>query len=324
MKNCIKIMKKYSIFIICLLALVFSSNAQSRKYISQFSHFQSYYNPGLTGYEGSALRSFVRNQWSGFEGAPETYFMSAELDLAEMGGLEDPALMGKNAVSVNFLHDTYGAFRETELMVGYASRVRISQRHNLRLGAGINYQSIRLDGHALTTEQQNDQTLENYLGTFSDMRIFDFNLGLALTHDNYYLSSSMHNVNRGRISSGDAFMDGKPVTFMAQAGLRKSVGAYQSLIFNAFYRTQEGLPDNIELNLKSLLMDKVWIGAGHRFNYAYNLQFGLLLRKVRIGYLYELPMNKSYLLPGQTHEFTAVFNLFRTNDRKFEREILIW
>ena len=317
-------MKKLGLFLFCILSLAYSSPGQSRKYISQFSHFQSYYNPGLTGYEGSALRSLVRNQWSGFEGAPETYFMSAEIDLAEIGGWDDPVLVGKNAVSVNFLHDTYGAFRETELMVGYASRVRISQTHQLRLGAGINYQSIRLDGHALTTEQQNDHILENYMGSFSDLRIFDFNLGLAFTHHNYYVSYSMHNVNRGRISGGDAFMDGKPVTYFAQAGVRKAVSQYQSLIFNAFYRRQEGLPNNIELNLKTLLMDKVWIGAGHRFNYAYNLQFGVLLPKVRIGYIYELPMNKSFNLPGQTHEFTAVFNLYRTNEKKYDREILIW
>jgi type IX secretion system PorP/SprF family membrane protein len=317
-------MKKFLIFLVCCGSTVFSLQAQSRKYISQFSHFQSYYNPGLTGYEGSTFRGFVRNQWSGLEGAPKTYFLSAELDFAEMNGLDDPGLMGKNALSVNMLHDTYGAFRETELLLSYASRIRLTKAHNLRLGAGLNYQTIRLDGNALTTEQASDPILGQYLGNFSDMKIFDFNLGLALTHEKYYISYAMHNVNGGRISGGDEFMDGKPVIYMVQAGFRESLSPNVALIINSFFRNQKDLPDNLEFNAKALLMNKIWIGAGHRRDYASNLQFGFLMNKVRLGYIYEFPMTKSYLLPGQTHEFTAVFQLFGNNESKADKGILIW
>src|SRR5690606_23460181 len=99
--------------IICFgLLLSVGVLAQTRKNISQFSHFQSYFNPGLTGYEGSTVRGFVRNQWAGFEGAPQTFFFSTEIDFGEIAGELDPALMGKNAISINLLHDTYGAFRD--------------------------------------------------------------------------------------------------------------------------------------------------------------------------------------------------------------------
>lgn len=136
--------------LLLMLASATSVKGQSRKYISQFSFFQSYYNPGLTGYEGSTLRGFVRNQWSGFEGAPKTMFFSGELDFAEMKGDADPALMGKNAIGLNLLFDKYGAFNETGLVVSYASRVRLTEKHNLRLGAGVSYTNVRLDGTAMT------------------------------------------------------------------------------------------------------------------------------------------------------------------------------
>jgi hypothetical protein len=87
-----------------LLLSGLTAQAQTRKNISQFSHFQSYFNPGLTGYEGSTVRGFVRNQWAGFEGAPKTYFFSTEIDFGEIAGEMDPALMGKNAISINLLH----------------------------------------------------------------------------------------------------------------------------------------------------------------------------------------------------------------------------
>ena len=256
--------------------------AQSRKYVSSFNLFQSYYNPGLTGYEGSTVRGFVRNQWSGVEGAPKTYFFSTELDFGELAGEEDPALMGKNAVSVNLLYDTYGAFRETELTLGYASRIRLSETHNLRLGAGLNYQSVRLDGNALTTEEQNDATLGQYVGQFSNMNVIDFNLGIALTHANYYLSYGIRRVNGGKITSGDEFMDAYPASSIFQAGYRSAVSDNLAVIVNGMYSIQKNQDDNIEFNFKALMMDRLWLGLGHRIDYATNAQLGVVTNRLRI------------------------------------------
>jgi type IX secretion system PorP/SprF family membrane protein len=318
-----KHMKKLTIlcFALLLSAGVFG---QSRKYISQFSHFQGYFNPALTGYEGSVVRGFVRNQWGGIEGAPKTYFVSAELDFGELAGEENAALLGKNAVSVNMIQDNIGAFRENELTVNYASRIRLTSSHNLRLGAGVSYQSIRLDGNALTTEQAGDPTISQYFGTFSNTNVLDFNLGIALTHANYYVSYGVHRVNGGSIQSGDEFMNGYPAEQMIQAGYRESISENLAIAVNGFYRSRKDLPDVTELNLKVLMMDRLWLGMGHRFDYATNAQVGFLAGRLRLGYVYEFPMASSYLLPGGIHEFTVALNLFRSYDRRTSDEVLIW
>jgi type IX secretion system PorP/SprF family membrane protein len=318
---------KYQInFVILITLLGFGGNlnAQSRKFVSQFSHFQSYFNPALTGYEGSMVRGFVRNQWGGIEGAPKTYFLSAELDFGELAGEEDPALLGKNALSVNLLQDNFGAFRENELTVNYAARVRLSQSHNLRLGTGVSYQSIRLDGNALTTEEANDPIIGQYIGTFSNVNVIDFNIGLALTHANYYVSYGIHRVNGGNLQGGDEFMDGYPAEHLVQAGFRQSVSDRLAFTSNAFYRSRSNLPDVLEVNLKLLMMDRFWIGLGHRVNYANSAQVGFLTNKLRLGYVYEFPMIGSYLLPGGIHEFTVALNLFRTNERQTRDQVIVW
>ncbi|WP_111670599.1 PorP/SprF family type IX secretion system membrane protein [Algoriphagus litoralis] len=317
---------KYLSLIFSLLLFHTAAYGQTRKNISQFSHFQSYFNPGLTGYEGSTVRGFVRNQWSGFEGAPQTFFFSTEIDFGELAGEIDPALMGKNAASINLLHDTYGAFRDTELMISYASRVRLTENHNLRLGVGVNYQSVRLDGHAMTTEEQNDPTLGQYVGSFSNMQFLDANIGMALTHRNYYFSYAIHRINGGKASSGDDFLEGYPAEQFVQVGFREALTPNFAIITNAFFRSRRDLPNVLELNIKALLMDKVWVGAGHRIDNASSLQLGFLTSKLKMGYLYEFPMGKRYLLPGSTHEFTVTLNLFRSNVRnKFEKDqVLIW
>jgi len=318
-------MKKCICIIVFLTGLGLShAHAQTQKYISSFSHFQSYYNPALTGYQGSTVRGFVRNQWSGIQGAPKTYFISTELDFAELSGQKDPGLTGKNAMSLNLLQQTYGAFWETEVTLGYASRIRLSQHLNLRLGAGINYQAIRLDGNSLTTQEQNDPTLGRYLGQFSTLRVVDFNLGIALTHASYYVSYGVHRVNGGKISSGDKFMDGYPAASIIQAGYRNAISPDVAVIVNGLYRSRKNLTDTFEFNFKALFLDRLWLGMGHRVDDATNAQLGILTKRLRLGYVFEFPMAGSYRLKGNTHEFTAVFNLFADNKRTPSQQVVMW
>ncbi|MEX2512282.1 MAG: PorP/SprF family type IX secretion system membrane protein [Cyclobacteriaceae bacterium] len=304
-------MKKQLFLISILLLSVSMVNAQSRKYISQFSHLHHYYNPGLAAYEGSMIRGFVRNQWLGWEGAPKTYFISAELDFGQLAGETDPGLLGKNAISLSLHRDTNGAFMESELILGYASRVRLSKTTNLRLGIGINYNTVRLDGNSLTTGQALDPTVGRYLGGSANMEILDFNLGMALTHKNYYISYAVHNVNEGRLNKGDVFMDGKSASGIFQGGYRNRITDNVALATNVMWRTQADLPENVEFNFKALLMDRIWIGAGHRIAYANSFQVGFVLGEIRMGYIYEIPMLRSYLLPYSTHEFMLTYSLFQ-------------
>ena len=298
--------------LIVLIYMIWASSnkadAQSRKYISQFSHVQGYLNPGMTGYDGSVVKGFVRNQWAGWEGAPNTYFVSAELDFSNLKGSGE---LGKNAVGLNLLSDEYGAFRETELILSYGTRVRLSEKANLRLGAGLNIYQARLDGNNLTTEQANDPKVMQYLGSFAQMGIVDFNLGMSLTHPDYYVSYGTHNVNQGNMSSGDAFLEQRPFVNIIQAGYRSRVTETFSIIVNGMFRSQKDLPDNLEFNAKGLLYNKVWIGGGHRVNYASHVQLGFIMGKLNLGYVYEFPRQRSYLLPNPTHELLVSLKLFK-------------
>jgi hypothetical protein len=69
---------------------------------------QHYFNPSLTGNEGSMVRGFLRNQWAGWEGAPKIFLLSAELDFGQLSGGLDPSLLGKNALGISMIQDSYG------------------------------------------------------------------------------------------------------------------------------------------------------------------------------------------------------------------------
>ncbi len=67
-------------------------------------------------------------------------------------------------------------------------------------------------------------------------------------------------------------MDGYPASSIIQAGYRNAVSDDLAVIFNAFYHSQKNMDDNIEFNFKALLKDKIWLGIGHRIDYAINAQ----------------------------------------------------
>ncbi|SNS17924.1 type IX secretion system membrane protein, PorP/SprF family [Belliella buryatensis] len=317
-------MKKIFIFLFLSMTLNLDGFGQMRRYMSQFNQFQNYFNPAMTGYEGSNLKGFVRNQWAGFDGSPQLFYMSTELDFSEMKGMKDPSLVGKNTTGVTFLNESYGAFVDTEIQAAYAARVRLSRGTNLRLGASINYMHSRLDGNNLTTEQANDPTVAQYLNSFGNMSTIDFNVGLALTHENYYIGYSLQNANRGAINFGEVFVDRKPSVSIFQSGFRHTVSPSVSIASHFMYRSQIDLPNHFEANVKAILLDRIWVGAGHRVNYANNFTFGFVHQQIKFGYTHELPSQKGYLLPYATHEFIVTFAFWRKFGKSNENSLVIW
>ncbi|WP_234364295.1 type IX secretion system membrane protein PorP/SprF [Lunatibacter salilacus] len=85
----------------------------------------------------------------------------------------------------------------------------------------------------LPPRRQNDPTLGKYLGTFSNLNVLDFNVGMALTHANYYFSYGVHWVNGGNIQNEGDFMDGYPAEQMVQAGFRNGLTENLALAVNA-------------------------------------------------------------------------------------------
>ena len=304
-------MKKIvSLFLVILFWDPIMSCAQSRKIISQFQEIQGYFNPSLVGYNGTELTSVVRNQWASLDRNPKSLYLGADLDFEDLNGKSDSNVEGKNAIGFSLFSDSHGAFKENQFLLNYSSRIRISKNANLRLGAGVFYQAVRLDGNLLTFEQQNDPRLSPLQGTVSDQQFLDLNLGIALTHANYYIGLSSQRVNAGRISTGDDFIDLVPREQIIQAGYRNSITPNMKITTDFMFRTWNGGKDILDMNFRFLFKDAFWIGFGHRFDYSSSIQTGIQIKKIRFGYIYEIPSVGSDLLPGNIQEFMLSYTLF--------------
>ena len=297
-----------SFMLLILFCFPFSGKAQSRKIISQFQEVQGYFNPAMVGYSGSMIKSQVRNQWGSLDRNPKFFYLGADLNFSDLSG--GSQVDGKNSMGFSLLADGHGAFKENQLLLNYSSRIRISEKANLRVGAGLIYQGIRLDGNLLTYEQQNDPRLSEFVGQVSDQQFWDVNLGISITHESYYFGFSSQRVNQGRISNGDSFIESVPSEQVIQAGYRNQLSPDMKLTTDFMFRNWKGGRDMLDMSLRMMFKDVFWLGLGHRFDFASSVQAGIQVKKIRFGFVYEFPSSGSYLLSGNVQEFMLSYSLF--------------
>lgn len=317
-----------TIILLCSLAAM----AQSKIDITQYSLLQQYYNPALTGNRGSVVKALYRNQWTGFEDAPKTIFVSGELSLSDLGAAK--AYEGRrgnakpdegNAFGLSVLHDSFGPYSETQVYFSYGSAIRLTESLNLRWGSALSYKSNRLDGTRLTVDQD-DPKHQHLLGQNNRKGRVDLNLGVALSSENYYLAYALQDVTRkGFLRTGDEFLEeGYSRKHVLQAGYRTSLTEQFGIVANGLYLYDRLEKETVEVQLKGVYNNMFWAGAGYRKDLAYNLTAGVRLNQLQLGYAYEMPTGNAQAMPNNTNEVVISYQLFDTNNSRRGSKLLIW
>lgn len=329
-------MKKLIISISLLLSAL-GASAQSRKHIANFSLFQQYFNPALTGYEGSMLKTFYRDQWAGYEDAPRTIFASVELDQADIAAWRHGDVQknqrqddysrqagAKHAWGLSVLHDTFGPFAESQLFLSYGSRVRLSEKLNLRAGAALTYALQRFNGNKLTLDQEGDPEFQNYLGQSNRSGKLDVNLGLMLTSDDFYVGYALQDVAQGGLTSGDEFLkDANALQHIVQAGYRTALSEGVGVVVNGIFRYDEYLKETAEGQAKFIFQNTLWLGAGYRNDLAYTFNAGIRVNQFRLGYVHEIPTGQASIKKN-TSELMVTYNLIPVKYPKLGKKVTMW
>lgn len=313
-----------AISLLCTLAAM----AQSKIDITQYSLLQQYYNPALTGSQGSVVKALYRNQWTGFEDAPKTIFVSGELLTSDLGAAK--AYEGRrgsagNAFGLSVLHDSFGPYSETQVYFSYGSAIRLTESLNLRWGSALSYKSNRLDGTKLTVDQD-DPKHQHLLGQNNRKGRVDLNLGIALSSENYYLAYGLQDVTRkGLLRTGDDFFEESySRKHVLQAGYRTSLTEQFGIVANALYLYDKLEKETAEVQLKGVYNNMFWAGAGYRKDLAFNLTAGVRLNQLQLGYAYEMPTSDAQAMPNNTNEIVISYQLFDSRNSRRGSRLLIW
>ena len=323
--------KKIWLTAIPMLLLMLKVDAQQSIQMSQYIFNSLSVNPAYAGYkEEWFLQAGMRSQWTGWEGAPKTGTLSID-------GVLD-RVNKRNAVGLSLTNDRVGAQAATSIYANYALRLQLdredTQRISLGIAAGVTQYS--LDGNKLRPNDVDDEYINK--GKISNWAP-DIRLGVYYYNPSWYAGVSVQDLFHGTDSGSDYRFNQNTTK-----GLFRTISAY--FITGALFELDKGLhlrpsllikedfrgPTSLDINAMFVFMNKFWIGGGYRsraklFTRIYddrspeklssmNAMTGIVqvyaTERLRIGYSYDVMLNRMSGLQNGTHEITIGFMFNRT------------
>lgn len=317
------------------------SQAQQSVQFTQYIFNSLSVNPGYAGYkEEWFAQTGLRSQWTGMEGAPKTGNVSID-------GVLDP-INKRHGVGLQVGVDALGAQSATTFYANYALRLQLDEldTHRLSLGVAAGFTQYALDGNKLHSGSGTDPFVPR--GKISSWNP-DIRLGVYYSSLKWYAGLSVQDLFSGSDSNDDFRFNENNLE-----SLYRNVSLY--FIGGALFSLEKGLqlrpsillkddfkgPTSLDINAMFIFNNKFWIGGGYRtrakvFNRTYydhsvNKLSALnsiqaiaqmhVSNRMRIGYSYDIMLNKLSGVQNGTHEVTLGLTFGRslnqlTNPRFF-------
>lgn len=291
-------MKYYLIF--CLLLGALFGNAQQDPQFNLYQFNPLLINPAYAGAKDMlSVSASVRNQWSGFDGAPRTNCLSGHMPI-----------MNKNlGVGVTIINDKMGP---RNAIGGYASVayiLKLNRKTKLSFGLNAGYNRYQFNYSKLTfysSEAPVDLTQTQNHG------VFDVNGGLYLKASSYFVGISATHLTSPSVYN---FTDAGSNNFAYALRSHLFLTAGKSFLLNddivfaptILLKTVTNT-SMIDVNLNFLLYQKLWLGAFYRSGYGpgFLLQY-YVTKQLKVSYSFDSGLKDARKL-GASHEVMIGFD----------------
>lgn len=308
--------KYYRIVLLAVLAFSFGARAQQ---ISLYSNYllNSYaYNPAIAGAKPYVQTNlFARNQWTGFDGAPQTY----------MGSIYGPLKKMKNlAIGGMVVSDKTGLITTTSGFLSVSYHVKLSKKLKLGMGlsGGVNQFKVRL--YDVRAYDQGDELLTGNILTANTP---DANAGLYLYSEKFFLGISDLHMLDNKIKFKTPLPAQGRVTPHYYGVIGYNFNAGKHIIIQPSILLKQNLPTKVqpEYNLKLIYNNIFWIGSTYRTDDAVVFMAGVtVIKKLNIAYSFDYSITSIKKYNQGSHEIMLNYNFIKKKkDDKDEEEFKI-
>lgn len=258
--------------------------AQQKPQYSQYTLNNYLLNPAIAGIENYAdLKLGTRHQWSGLEGAPESYYatlhMPINMDAGAVyrGGQKAKESTTKRSnsyrrarphhgIGAMAMSTRTGPLKRGSFSFSYAYHQPITK--DLRISAGVAPGMIQysLDPGYVTVVNPNDPAVTD--GRINEMK-FDLSMGLWLYSQNFYVGvagAQLVPSKREYISTGSPEYNNGQLQkhFFTTAGYRLDVSPYISVIPSVMVKMAQPSPVSVDASVRVMYSNRLWAGASYR------------------------------------------------------------
>ncbi len=291
---------KIILIILLLILLVKLSFAQQDPMFTQYHFNTQTYNPAYAGtWKSLGFMVLGRHQWTGIDGAPETYTFSVQSNTKN----------DKVGLGLNFISDKVGMEKRHSLFGDYSYGLKIDENSMLRLGVkfGVsNYRNNLSDYQQYPGEQ--DPTL---IGDIENHYMPNFGVGAYWFSENFFLGFSIPKILENSVDDSNSNLN--------QTEIRQYYlsGGYvfdfsESFQFKPTFLTKAtvGSPIQFDITANFLMAEKVWLGAMYRVGDAFGfIAQWIFDKKLRIGYAYDYTTSELQRFNNGTHEVMVSYEI---------------
>jgi type IX secretion system PorP/SprF family membrane protein len=252
-------------------------------------------NPAFAGNRGALnVALFLRKQWVGIAGAPETMTLSADAPM-----FDDKIGLGFIIVS-----DKIGVTKETKFTANYAYKLEVGNGGSLSFGLGAGLMTTNTAWSDLVVLDPGD---EFYL---IDSRLFvvpNFSFGTYYSYKNLFagfsvpkLLSYKFNFDKNKYSS--KFNPGQ-YSYMFNAGYLYTISPKLKFFPSTLITLTPGEKILIDLNAYFNYIDRFWAGISYRSGRSFAGLFQFQINnQLRVAYTYDFDIGKLGKYSNGSHE----------------------
>lgn len=318
--------------------LALPSQAQQLPQFSQYMNNPYVLNPAASSlYSDIDIHAGFRQQWAGYDGAPQTYYLSGTVNLGPAApgddnfysipisyrqGLLDniTSPRPKHVVGGLLAVDEYGMFKRTSLMASYSYHMPVGQKHHLAIGVSLGWYGLSFASNCVILENPSDATYEDFIANGTRSDLFDINAGVYFYGEKLFAGYSIYQLGQNDIVLGNE--DGAANLSNAKlaihhyltAGYRIGVSENFDLIPSAMLKIRTPSPLSVDINLMGEFDKRFRLGISYRNQDAVAVIAGANLNDwLRLAYSYDYVTSEINDLSSGSHEVVLGVQLNRKN-----------
>lgn len=283
-----KILNKIVIALILLVSWKYSSAQQDPMYSQYMFNLSSVNSAAIGRGDNISLMMVDRFQWVGFDGAPKTMSLTADI----------PIKFFNSGAGFTYVLDQIGLEKSNNLYVDYAYHIQVARGVRLGMGlkAGFKMYSANFDGVGQIGDQVYEQSIKGDI-------MPNFGLGMFLYADNYYIGLSSPKMVNHKYEGNDDLTGGEERHFFVIGGYVLPIN--NEVIFKPAVATKmvKGSPVSVDVTANFLFRNMLWGGLGYRSGDAITFLTQLQVsNRFRIGYAYDITLSKMRKASSGSHE----------------------
>ena len=306
-----------------LVLVGINSFSQQLPQFTQFINNTTLFNPSMMGMENDALIS-IGGRWQmlGFGSEPRTAFISGQTGInTKSNSALNPSLRISQKNSDNdtlkpsrFIHhiggqllfDSYGAFNRTSLNGLYSIGVDLNPDWKLLAGLKFGYSNFGFDMTKAQVAQNTDidQEYDSYIANGSNRNSFDLSAGFTLVSKNYFIGFAANQFTKTSmdLNTSNSYFDQR-MHWNLITGYTYAIPGIADFQGMILMKKMAPTPLSIELALKAVLPNQLWVGIHFRNRASVGFMAGFIIdNKFQLGYSLDLNTNRLISLTNGGHE----------------------